>query len=84
MQKLRIGNHLRYIGCGRQNAFHMAWNPGCTVVFQNADPLIALLHIEIAHILEALDWFPDALIRHMKAAQVAPLPGKFTVQVQKR
>ena len=62
----------------------MAGNPGGIKVAQNADPLVALLNIEIAQIFVAYDGIGDACVSQMGGAQVDPLAAKFRFCFQQR
>ena len=65
-----------------QNPCDHGRDPGGAEIAQHADPLVALLNIEIAQILVAGDGIPDAHISQMGGAQRHPLPGKLRFGVQ--
>ena len=81
-QKFRIGLQPGRIPFLRHHPVDDAGNPGRAEVFQHADPLIALLHIEVAQIFIAYDGFPDALLGQMGHAQADPLVGKLRIRIQ--
>ena len=70
------------LALGRQNPLHIAGNPGGAEVPQDADTLIALLHIKIAQIFKALDGISDARLAEMGGAQVHPLGAKLRPRLQ--
>ena len=50
-------------------------------IFQHADALVALLHIEAAEVFKAADGVADAFL-HMGLAQRDPLAGEFGIRLQ--
>ena len=84
LQKLVIELHRRVVGIHRQNARHIAGDRGRVIAFQHADPLVALLDIESAHILAAADGIPDPLVSQMRLTKGDPFRGKFRLGIEKR
>ena len=66
LQKLVIELHCRIVGIHRQDTRHIAGDRGRVIAFQHTDSLVALLHIESAHILAAADGIPDPLVSQMR------------------
>ena len=81
-QKFIVGLDPGLLALGRQNPLHIAGNPGCAEVPQHTDPLVALLHIEIAQIFKALDGIGDARLAEMGGAQVHPFSSKLRPRLQ--
>ena len=84
IQKFIIRLDSGVVGLVRQNSFDYGRNPGRAEVTQHADPLVALLDVEIAQILVAGDGIPDAHVSQMGGAQIHPFPGKLRFGVQQR
>ena len=84
LHELVIDLHGRIAAVLRHQPGDIGGNDRVAVAFQHADPLVALLHIETAHVLKAADRVGDALVTEMGVAQQHPLGGKFTVLPQQR
>ncbi len=67
-----------FTGPFRNNAGDISGDGDNTEIFHNADPLVALLHIEFVHIFIGFDGITDALI-HVDAAQIRPFAGEFRI-----
>lgn len=83
MHELIVQAHFRGIVVFGHHAGDVAGHAAGLEVFQHADALVALLHIESAHILIAADGVTDALFQ-MRQAEVDPLTGKLGLEVQQR
>ena len=76
--------HGGILGIGGDDPCDHTGDSGRAVAFQHADPFVALLHIEAAHIFTALDGVTDALVAQMRVAKGDPFGGKFRVGTQQR
>ena len=79
-----IGLDPGLVGLGRQDPLDVAGDPGRVKISQHADPLVALLDIEIAQIFIAEDGVGNAHVAQMGRAQVDPFGGKLGLLVQQR
>ena len=74
----------RLICQGRHNPLDGAGNPGGAKVPQDADPLVALLNVEIPQIFVAQNGVGDARLSQVGSTEVDPLGGKLGFAVQQR
>ena len=82
VQKFVVGPNPGFVGHGGHDPADIAGNPGSVVVAQHADPLVALLNIEIAQVFIAQNGVGNARIAQMGGAQADPFHGKFAFGVQ--
>ena len=82
LHELIIDLHCRVAAVLRHQPGDIGGNDRVAVAFQHADPLVALLHIETAHVLKAADRVGDALVAEMGVAQQRPFGGKLAVRRQ--
>ena len=83
-QKFRVSLRSGSIRLGGHNAFHIGSDAGRTKIPQHADPLITLLHIEIAHIFIALNGILNSLCPQMGNTQIDPLGSKLRIRPHQR
>ena len=83
MHELVVHLHGGVVAVLRHHAGDIAGNAAGVKILQHADALIALLHVEAAHVLIAGDGVTDALIQ-MGHAQVDPLGGKLGLETEQR
>ena len=72
------------LGQRRHDPGYIAGNPGGTEVAQHADPLVALLNIEIAQVFKADNGFGDAGLAQVSSAEVDPFQAEFGIHFQQR
>ena len=84
VQKLVVSHDLRVVAELGQNAVEHGVDAGSAIVFQYAQPLVALLDIEVAQIFIADQGITDALVAEMVAAQADPFGGKLRALRQQR
>ena len=83
MHELIVHADFRCIVIFWHHAGDIADHAASLEVFQYADALVSLLHIEAAHILKAADGVADAFI-HMRHAEVDPLGAELGFQIEQR
>ena len=79
MQKFIIDPHSRIIGIDRQNARDIRADGRRLKAFENAHALVALLHVEAAHIFKAPDGIRDARVAQVRLAERDPLACKLRI-----
>ena len=82
VQEFIVGNDSGVIGPGGHDPPDGGRDPRGAEVAQHADPLVALLDVEIAQVLIALDGIPDAYVPQVRGAQVHPLAGELGLGIQ--
>ena len=83
VHELVVHLHGGVVAVLRHDAGDIAGDAAGVKILQHADALIALLHVEAAHVLIAGDGVTDALIQ-MGHAQVDPLGGKLGLETEQR
>ena len=81
IQKLVVDLILQLVGAGGDEPGDRARDLDGTVILEHRDPLVALLHIELVHVLKGDDGGMDALFQ-MRVAQVRPLDSKLGIRLQ--
>ena len=84
VQKFIIDPHSRIIGIDRQNARDIRADGRRVEALEDADALVALLHVEAAHIFKATDGIRDARVAQVRLAERDPLACKLRPKIQKR
>ena len=84
LHELIVPLHSQILAFRREHADDRAGDGGGAVAFEDADALVALLHVEPAQILIALDGVADALVAQVGFAELHPLGAELGVNRQQR
>ena len=84
LQKLLIKRIARRIRIRGHQPRHIGRDRRRLKIAQNADALVALLHIEFSIIFKAADRFADALLPQMGVAEIDPFAAELRVGIQQR
>ena len=82
IQKFIVSPDPGLVGLGRKDTADVAGDPGRAEMPQDADPFVALLHIEITQVFKADDGVGDAGVSQMGGAQADPFGGEFGFHIQ--
>ena len=83
IQKLVVDAVFQRVILFRDEPGHHTGDLHRLVILEDGNPLVALLHIKLVHVLVGQDGVVDALLQ-MRVAQVDPLVGKLGALVQQR
>ena len=84
VQKFIIDPHGRIVGIDRQDARDIRADGRRVEALEDADALVALLHVKAAHIFKAPDGIRDARVAQVRLAERDPLACKLRPKIQKR
>ena len=83
-KKIPVSNYFWIVSCTRKNTGHISAYGGSTEIFENADPLVSLLNIELPEKFIAGNGITNTGITQMRHAQASPFEAKFTVNRKQR